>query len=150
MADDCKRKYFFLPVLSRERFLPISWKIGQRQVSQNSLGWLVEWQRGHRLDIRHDNLNYYDTLIDSYATVLTREHSMNLSYIFSVIFSWWQILPLQRLQVPTVRGVSSGVPVILISLLEIVLILLIIDCYLNITYLVLAEYKILAISLRES
>ena len=75
---------------------------------------------------------------------------MNLSYIFSVIFSWWQILPLQRLKVPTVRGVSSGVPVILISLLEIVLILLIIECNLNITYLVLAEYKILAISLRES
>ena len=42
---------FHLPVLSRERFLPIGWKTGQRQVSQNSSGLLVESQRGHRLDM---------------------------------------------------------------------------------------------------
>ena len=125
--------YFSLPVLSRGRFLPISWKIGRRQVSQNSSGWLAESQRGHRLDmimwiiIIMTRWHCSDTVIDS-STLLTREHSMDFFNSLPLILSCWQILPRQRFKVPLARGVSRGVAVIMIGLLEIVLILLIATC----------------------
>ena len=69
-------------------------------------------------------------MIDS-STLLTREHSMDFFYSLPLILSCWQILPRQRFKVPLARGVSCGVAVIMIGLLEIVLILLIATCCTN-------------------